>query len=328
MIVKNFELKKKNLKNTKFYLLFGNNDGLIEDIIQKEIGPNLPNIIFKYEENEIIKNSEKFEEDIYNKSFFENEKLVIIKRASDKIFNIVEKIIKKNVTDVYIIILSGPLDRKSKLRSLFEKGKQTICVPVYEDNMQTLINIAHEYLKEKSINMPQQLVNVVAERACGDRKNLKNELEKISNYRINNKSIDVNDILKITNLAENYSISELVDNCLSKNKKKILKILNENNFNSDDCIIILRTFLIKIKRLINLHKELSNNNQNIEATVASFRPPIFWKDKEIIKKQIVSFNFEEAKELIKKTNDLELLVKKNPNSSLNLTTDFVISHTK
>ena len=327
MIVKNFELKKKNLKNTKFYLLFGNNDGLIEDIIQKEIGPNLPNIIFKYEENEIIKNSEKFEEDI-NKSFFENEKLVIIKRASDKIFNIVEKIIKKNVTDVYIIILSGPLDRKSKLRSLFEKGKQTICVPVYEDNMQTLINIAHEYLKEKSINMPQQLVNVVAERACGDRKNLKNELEKISNYRINNKSIDVNDILKITNLAENYSISELVDNCLSKNKKKILKILNENNFNSDDCIIILRTFLIKIKRLINLHKELSNNNQNIEATVASFRPPIFWKDKEIIKKQIVSFNFEEAKELIKKTNDLELLVKKNPNSSLNLTTDFVISHTK
>ena len=134
------------------------------------------------------------------------------------------------------------------------------------------------------------------------------------------------DILKITNLSENYSISELVDNCLSKNKSKILKILNENNFNSEDCIIILRTFLIKLKRLIKLHEDLISNNENIEVTVSSFKPPIFWKDKEIVKKQIRSFNYKETKELIEKANDVELLVKKNPLNSLNFTTDFVMSH--
>ena len=49
------------------------------------------------------------------------------------------------------------------------------------------------------------------------------------------------DIIKITNLAENYSISELIDNCLAKNMNKVNRIINENKFSADECVLILRT---------------------------------------------------------------------------------------
>ena len=169
-------------------------------------------------------------------------------------------------------------------------------------------------------------LNILAERAKGDRMNLKNELQKIENFSINKKSINIKEILKITNLSENYDISELVDNCLSKNKKKIIKILNENNFNQEDCILILRTFLSRLKRLLKLHLDPDIKN-NIDQAISSHKPPIFWKDKEIVKQQIKILNFEKTRKLVFKTNKIELLVKKNPQNSINITTDFIINQT-
>ena len=326
MILKYFELNKNNLKNNKYFLLYGNNQGLIQDIIDKNLKPNLPQNIFKYEEAEILKNIDNFKQNIFNKSFFESEKLLIINRITDKSLEIIISILSSKLDDLYLILLSDSLEKKSKIRNYFEKEKDTICIPIYDDNLQTLNSIVINFMKKNNINISKQVINTLVERAMGDRINLQNELSKIENFTLNKKKIDMTDILKITNLSENYSISELVDNCLSKNKSKILKILNENNFNSEDCIIILRTFLIKLKRLIKLHEDLISNNENIEVTVSSFKPPIFWKDKEIVKKQIRSFNYKETKKLIEKANDVELLVKKNPLNSLNFTTDFVMSH--
>ena len=328
MIVKNFELKKHNLKNINFFLVYGDNKGLIEEIVQETLIPNLPKSVFKYEEMEILKDTNNFEQNILNKSFFENEKLIIVNRVSDKLLNVIENIFSKNIVDLHFILLSGPLDKKSKIRKFFEKEKQYICVPVYEDNLQTLSSIVLNFMREKGISISQQIVNIIVERAAGDRSNLKNELKKIENYTLNKKKISITDILKITNLSQNYSISELVDNCLSKNKTKMIKILNENNFNPEECIIILRTFLIKLKRLIKLHDELNTNNKNIDTAISSFKPPIFWKDKEIVKQQIKCLNYDETRRLIVKTNEVELIIKKNPQSSLNVTTDFVISQTQ
>ena len=109
-----------------------------------------------------------------------------------------------------------------------------------------------------------------------------------------------------------------------KNKKKINKILNENNFNREDCVYILRIFLSKLKRLLKLYLD-PNIKINIEKALASYKPPIFWKDKEIIKHQIKVLNFEKIKELVKKTGEIELIIKKNPDISINVTTDFIIN---
>ena len=325
MIIKSYELKK-NLNNKKFFLLYGINSGLIEETIENIIKPSFSKNIYNYEENEILQNIDNFKEEVQNKSFFENDKLIIISRITDKVLVTLEELLEKNLEDIIIVLKAGQLDKKSKIRNFFEKNSNTICTAFYEDNYQSLNQIALAFFKNKNINISRENLNLLIERSRNNRINLKNELSKIENYSLNKKKIDMSDIIKITNLSENYSISELVDNCLSKNKSKILKILNENNFNSEDCIIILRTFLIKLKRLIKLHEDLISNNENIEVTVSSFKPPIFWKDKEIVKKQIRSFNYKETKELIEKANDVELLVKKNPLNSLNFTTDFVMSH--
>ena len=221
-------------------------------------------------------------------------------------------------------LFNCPLDKRSKIRSFFEKETNTVCIPFYEDNNQTLSLLAQRIMRDKNISISQQLINIIVERAKGDRINLKNELQKIENFSRNKKNISIDDVLKITNLSENYDISELIDSCLSKNKKKLIRILNENNFNTEDCILILRTFLSKLKRLIELHLEI-NDKKNIDVVISSYKPPIFWKEKDVVKQQIKAIKFDEAKSLMVKGNQIELLMKKNPQFSINITTDFIIN---
>ena len=124
-------------------------------------------------------------------------------------------------------------------------------------------------------------------------------------------------------MAENYNVSELVDGCLLKNHRKTANILNENNYSLEDCILIIRTFLIKSKRLLKLVKEIENTN-DIDSVISSCKPPIFWKDKEIIKQQMRNWSYAEAENLLYKINETELLIKKNSASSINILSNFII----
>ena len=215
------------------------------------------------------------------------------------------------------------LEKKSKLRSFFEKNKQTACVPFYEDNMQTLSTIVNQFFRGLKIPIAQQAINLIVQRCRGDRKNLKNELRKIESFLTNKNKVKIDDLLKLTNLAENYNISELIDSCLSKNKRKTVNILNENNYSLEDCILIIRTFLIKSKRLLKLTQEL-RVKKNIEEIISTFKPPIFWKDKEVVKQQIASWSPNNVESLIYKTCEIELLMKKNSSNSINILSNFII----
>ena len=323
MIIKTYELNKINNK-IKIFLLYGNNNGFKDEIIKNFFENKFKKKIYRYDENEILHNKENFYNIIFTKSLFEDEKLIIISRVSDKIKDIINEVIEKEIDDTTIILNSNNLDKKSKLRSLFEKNKRTICIPFYEDNSQTLSSIASSFFKEKKIPISQETINLLIERCRGDRLNLKNELNKIESFIKDKKKIDIEDILKLTNLAENYNVSELIDNCLSKNSKKIITILNENNFLTEDCILIMRTLLAKTKRLQKLKKE-SEISKNIDNTISSFRPIIFWKDKNIVKQQIEKWPLYKIENLIYEISEIELLVKKNSHNSLNIVSDFIIN---
>ena len=206
---------------------------------------------------------------------------------------------------------------------MFEKNREIICIPFYEDNNQTLSTMVNLFFREKKIPVSQQLTNLITSRSRGDRQNLKNELEKIESFIKNRTTIDLQDILKLTNLAENYNVSELIDSCLSKNKKKTVHILNENIYSLEDCILIIRTFLIKSKRLIKLCKE-TTSEKNIEAVISNFKPPIFWKDKEIVKQQVRNWSYGNAEKLMYEINEIELLIKKHSDSAVNILSNFII----
>ena len=323
MIIKSYEINKINLKKNNVYLLYGENEGFKNKVINDTFKKFSKNI-YKYDEKEILNNKENFFNEILSKSFFETEKLIIILRSTDKIVNIIQEIIEKNIEDTKIILLANILEKKSKLRILFEKNKNIICIPFYADNIQTLSNIANTYFKEKKIPISQETINILVARSRGDRLNLNNEITKIENFIKKKKKINIDDILKLTNLAENYSVTELVDNCLSKNLKKTINILNENNYSAEDCILIIKTFLIKAKRLNKLQSQ-TKENKNIDQLITSFKPPIFWKDKEIIKEQIKNWTLKKVENLIYKINEIELLIKKNSSNSINILFDFIIT---
>ena len=324
MIIKSFELDKINVKSSNFYLFYGENEGYKNEAIEKIFNINISKNIYRYEEKEILDNFESFFESIQSKSFFEKEKLIIISRVSDKIKNIIEEIIEKNIEDIKIVLNSRILEKKSKLRSLFEKNKNIICVPFYADSNQTLSKIINNFFREKKIIVSQEKINLLIDRCRGNRQNLRNELDKIDSFIKNKKNINMDQIMKLTNLAENYNVSELIDSYLASNFKKTITILNENNFSIEDCMLITRTLLAKSKRLYKLLLEI-NNNKSIEEAISSFNPPIFWKDKETVKQQIKNWSLNRAENLIYKTNELELLIKKNSYNSINILSDFIIN---
>ena len=322
MISKYYEIKKfKNKIN--FFLFYGENEGQKIDLIQSDFNEFTKENTYKYSEKDIIENKQMFFENIYSKSFFENEKLILISDVSDKILNLIQEIIESNMNDVVIILIAKRLDKKSKLRNYFEKEKIVLIVPFYEDTPQTLLSIAKKILFENKINLSSENINLIIERSQGDRINLKNELQKIINLSQNNKKLELEDILKLTNLSENYSAGELVDNCLSKNKKRTLNILNENIPSSEDNILILRTFLIKLKRLRKLRLNLRENN-NIDQAINSFKPPIFWKDKNVIKQQIKIWELNDIENFIVDLNNTESLIKKNPQISNQIMNNMIL----
>jgi len=327
MILKLAELNKLKLENYTFYLFYGDNEGLKEETIRNFFEKKYQNKIHRYEEKEILDNINDFYNTVLTKSFFDNEKLIIISRVSDKVRAIIEELIEKKPDNIQFILNSKNLEKKSNLRKLFEKEKSIICIPFYEDNNRTLNSIVSEFFRNKKIPISQQLINILIERCRGDRKNLNNELQKIEGFSLSKKSITSQEIIKLTNLADNYSASELIDHSLAKNTRKTVTILNENNYSDEDNIIIIRTLLTKLKRLIKIH-ELVDEKNNINQAVALFKPPIFWKDKPLVTQQMLSWKKNQLENLIYESNEIELLIKKNSSVAKNILSDFIINNSK
>lgn len=324
MIIKNFELERIKKSNLSLYLFYGQNEGLKKEVLENCFIKNFKGLVERYDEKEVIENQEEIYSKIFNKSLFEKEKIILISRTSDKIINFIERILEKNISDIKIICLSEILEKKSKLRNLFEKDSKLICIPFYADDNKKLTQLCGDFFKKINVPISREILNIIVDKCQGDRNNLNRELEKVEMFIDGNTNFDISDILKLISLSENYTVSELVDSCLSKNIKNTAKILNENNYTNDDCILILRTMLNKTKRLIKLRDDYEVT-KNLDSTVSNFRPPIFWKDKDVIKKQLLKWDKKNSSELIFEINELEKLIKKNSENSLRITYDFVLS---
>ena len=323
MILKYFETNRINFNKSNFLLFHGKNDGYKREEITK-ISEKLRIKITDYDEKQILENTDTFFEKSLNKSFFDEKEIILVNRSSDKIIKVVENLVEKGVTDIIFIFNSEILDKKSKLRYLFEKSKdQLISIAFYPDTNEILFRLAHQVFKEKKISLSNECISFIVDKCSGDRKNLFNEIEKIQLYLKDKKSITNDEIFKLINLSENHSINDLINNCLAKKQKRIFNILNDNIFSYEDCIIIIRTLLKKAKILLNLMNEFNLNN-DIDKTINNAKPPIFWKDKNIVKDQINSWSIEKIKNLIVEINNIELQIKKNSFNAINFTTNFLL----
>ena len=322
MIIKSFEINKIDPLKNNLILFYGQNEGLKDENILK-LSSKFHNII-KYHEREILENQDDFFESVFSGSLFDEDKFVIINQATDKIVKIIEILIEKKekIKEIAILLNANSLEKKSKLRSIFEKN--LLCVPFYIDNNETLFKFTETFLKQKKINISPLNINFLINKCNGDRRNLKNELHKIEMFCLNKRNIKDEELQKLVCLSENKNISELIDCCLVKDKKNTINILNDNIFNNDDSILITRTFLNKLKKIRKLILSYEKN-KNLNETIQNAKPPIFWKDKPIVEKQIRTWKPDLIEKLIIDINKIELQIKRNNTNSINLISDFILN---
>ena len=326
MILKFYELNKINLEKNKIILFYGNNTELKKKEILQLNTKIKDNEIFTYDEKEILENEDLFLENLFTTSLFSKKKTVIVLRATDKLTKIVLQILKKKNEDLILILDSDNLEKKSKLRGLFEKDKNLLCIAFYPDTFEVLLNHALSFFKVSGISISRENINLLINRCNGDRALLNNEMEKLAIFAKDIKKISTENLIKLSNLSENHSIFQLVDSCLCKNIKKTINIINENKFNSEDNIMITRAFLSKAKKILNLSKEFEKK-KDLNVVINNSKPPIFWKEKDIIKQQILKWDQSKLHAFIFDLNKLEYNLKKNSSISVNLITDFIIQKT-
>ena len=326
MILKFYDLKKINLEKNKIILFYGNNSELKKKEILQLNKKTKDSEIFFYEEKEILENEDLFLENLFSSSLFSKKKTVIVQRVTDKLTKIILQILEKKIEDLVLILNSDNLEKKSKLRGLFEKDKNLLCVAFYPDTYEVLLNHAASFFKISGISISRENINFLVNRCNGHRTLLNNELEKLLIFAKDIKKISTENLIKLSNLSENHSIFELADSCLNKNIKKTINILNENNFNPEDSVEITRIFLSKTKRILKLTKEFEKN-KDLNEVINNARPTIFWKEKDIVKQQIIKWSQNKLHEFIFDLNKLEYYLKRNTTNSINILTDFIIQKT-
>ena len=317
MIIKSYEIKKKksNFLKNNFFLLYGENLGLkkdIKDFIASEIKQKDDTIeILSLYENEIFDNEENFHNFVYSGSLFSDKKIITIYGGTDKIIKKINDVYDKYPDNIFLIIFSEILEKKSKLRNFFETNKKTICIPCYLDNEKDMGIIAQSELKKKNIVLPQEAINLLVEKSNSDRNNLRNEIEKIYLYTLSKKKLELDDIKSLINFSGDYKSDILINECLCGNIKQYKKIISELYFNTINQILLLRVLSNKIHRLIKIKTDKSKSS-NVDNLINSIKPSIFWKERPLVKKQLSIWELNDLIKMVKEINNTELLCKKNP----------------
>ena len=320
MIIKSYEVQKNksNFLKYNFFLLYGENLGLKKDIRKfiktgMEQGSNNAEILFLYED-EILDDEENYYNLIYTGSLFSNKKIITIYEATDKIIKKISDIYDKYPENVFLIIFSGILEKRSKLRNFFEANKKAICIPCYLDSEKDLEVIAQLELKKNNIMLSQEAINLLIEKSNSDRNNLRNEIGKIHSYSLNKKKLELTDIISLINFSGDYKSDIFINECLCGNINQYKKIISEFYVNTINQILLLRILSNKIQRLLKIKAEESKSN-NVVNLINNVKPAIFWQEKPLVKKQLSIWSLNDLKKIIGEINDIELLCKKNPNIS-------------
>ena len=320
MIIKSYEVQKNksNLSKYNFFLLYGENLGLKKDIRKFiktgiEQGSNNAEILFLYED-EILDDEENYYNLIYTGSLFSNKKIITIYEATDKIIKKISDIYDKYPENVFLIIFSGILEKRSKLRNFFEANKKAICIPCYLDSEKDLEVIAQLELKKNNIMLSQEAINLLIEKSNSDRNNLRNEIGKIHSYSLNKKKLELTDIISLINFSGDYKSDIFINECLCGNITQYKKIISELYVNTVYQILLLRILSNKIQRLIKI-KAKENKSNNVDNLINAIKPTVFWKEKPLLKKQLSIWSLNNLKKMIDEINNIELLCKKNPQIS-------------
>ena len=301
------------LKNLNSVLFYGENLGLKNDLKSKIKNLSKKALIINLNQEEILANENEFFQELFNKSLFEDTKIFFINQANDKILEIIKEIEKKENTPK-IFLFSELLDKKSKLRSYFEKSKTLGIVPCYADNDISLKKIILDKLKGYT-GLSNQNLNVIVENCGLDRSKLNNELNKIVTF-FENKVIETNKLEILLNLKINDSFDLLKDQALIGDKTKTNKLISDTILEKEKNIFYLNVINQRLTKLLEVTKIAKDGN--LDEAIDKIKPPIFWKDKAIFNLQAQKWNGNKLKKMMNETYKIELKIKSNSQITQNL----------
>ena len=294
-----------NILKNNILLFYGENLGLKNDFKKKLELNNSNAIVVKFTQEELLKNQNYFVENLLNMSLFSEEKIYFVEQVNDKILELIENL-KDKIDDQKIYLFGEILDKKSKLRSEFEKSKELGIVACYNDNEINIKKIILERLKGYE-GLSTMSMNLIIENSNLDRAKLNNELDKIETFFINRKIIN-SELIKLLNINENDNFNMLKDAVLTGNNKYTNKLLSDTNIENDKTFFYMNSIN---QRLFTLKELLSIKNKSVEQALSNFKPPIFWKDKPQVIEQARKLNKNKIKNILRKTFDLEIKFKSN-----------------
>lgn len=325
MIVKSFNLNFQELLKKKFTLLYGENLSLIFEIenkitVEAKTTKNLT--IKKYQEEYLLQNKDIFDQLINTESLFGDQEMMIISKSTDKIMEIYDEKNAQN-NDKQIIFLSGPLTKKSKLRNLAETSINFSCIACYNDTSEQLQSILFQKLKDNKISVSREFINSIFGMNSLNRQDINDAVNKIQLIQ-NTSKITEENLKNIFHSSESNNNFEIINFCLLGDKPNINKVLSNIYAQGISFNEILAALKYKVKKLLDiLESDLSTKDPS--RLVENFKPPIFWKEKNIVKEQLKRWDKPELKKLIELIYDTEIECKKNYDVSNIILQQFIVS---
>ena len=310
MILKSY-IVEQNLDILKDYqatLIYGENNGIKNDIKEKIKNQNKDSEIINFFENDVIA-SDFLYENIVNESLFIKKKIIFIHESSDKIFDKILECLEKENNNIEIYILSENLDKKSKLRNWFEKTKKLAILPCYKDNEKTLSVYINKQLRDYT-GLTGEVISLIINNSNMDRMIIKDELLKIQGF-FKEKKINKEQVIEILNIKNNGAFEDIRDKALSGEKRRINQLLSETEILSEEVYFYLNNLNYRIMRLHEIIEKSEGNKNNYEQILENLKPPIFWKDKSIIIQQLEKWTQKKLEEMITKIGKTEILMKKS-----------------
>lgn len=309
MILKSYIIEQNinSLAQYKMILFYGENQG-----IKKEFKDNLKTIhknkeVLNLFQEEIIKAKDFLINEISSQSLFGEKKLIFINEANDKILNILEEL-NEYIQEDRIFLFGDVLDKKSKLRSYFEKSKEHASVACYQDNEIGLKKIISNKLAGYS-GIDNQTINLIIQSSGLDRGKIYNEIEKIKNC-FKEKKIEIEKLKNLLNLKTNDDFSQLKDEAIKGNKFNTNKLLSETIFQTENSVYYLNSINQRINKLNDI-ENLKHKEKSLDTIINQLKPPVFWKDKPILIEQSKKWNKKRLQEILKKTYNAEIELKSN-----------------
>ena len=306
MIYKSY-LIEQNLESIRqnITLIYGENLGLRNAFKKKIKSLNIKSVCYYLNQDEILSTRDNFYQEFLNFSLFHNTKIYFIERSNDNILDLI-KSLEEKITTQKIYLFSEILDKKSKLRSYSEKSKNIAVVPCYKDNENILKGLIVKELNGFA-GLTSENINLIINNSALDRAKLNNELEKIKTYFVNKKILN-DELQNLLNYDEIDDFSYIRDFCILGNKKKTNKLLENTLIDNEKIIYYLNALNLRFNKLEEI---LSKKNLEIEKAIDTIKPPIFWKDRPILKEQAFKLKNKNLKPVFRKLFDLEKTFKSN-----------------